>query len=522
MATDRTTEGHMDARLIGSITRIERDGRELHGYGRFVESDDAEIMRLQDFVRNGDLRGISVDLDSVEYEIVVPASEMAKMVGPLPGDEINPDPEEAAQPDQPEDDQTGMRRDENGNGLFEVEDYKMRVTAARIMGATVVPFPAFEEAFIESLATLTAALATTSQTSGYIEAWQTLEGIDFQPPAGARAEAEKGLAWRDEYGRGGTAVGVARARDIANGKNLSPETVIRMTSYFARHEVDKQGTGWSPGEEGFPSAGRIAWALWGGDPGRTWAEKVRRQMDSRKKNGSIVASAHPIQAPVVPPSSWYSNPDLAGPTPMTIDDSGRIYGHLATWETCHRGYADSCVRPPRSSSAYTHFLTGEVLCDDGSRIPVGQITIDTGHAPLYAQGQKAAAHYDDTGTVVADIACGEDRWGIWMAGSLRPDVSPEKIRALMASDVSGDWRRIGSGLELIAVLAVNVPGFHKNRVSIREAEGLVAALVANLSPGEPQRESLDRRVAERIAASIGRSTSQRLAELRSRVHQGGK
>jgi hypothetical protein len=207
---------------------------------------------------------------------------------------------------------------------------------------------------------------------------------------------------------------------------------------------------------------------------------------------------------------------------MTIDDSGRIFGHLATWETCHRGFADSCVRPPKSASAYSHFLTGEILCDDGSRIPVGQITIDTGHAPLYAQGQKAAAHYDDTGTVVADIATGEDRWGIWMAGSLRPDVSPEKIRALMASDVSGDWRRIGSALELIAVLAVNVPGFHKNRVSIREQEGLVAALVANLGPGEPRRENMDRRIIERIAASIGRSSEQRIAELRARVHQGGK
>jgi hypothetical protein len=507
MATDRTTEGHMDAILIGSITRIERDGREIHGYGRFVDSDAPEIMRLQDFVRAGDLRGISVDLDSVEYEIVVPASQMGS-----------------------EDDQTdsmgdgsGVRRDENGNGLFEVEDYKMRVTAARIMGATVVPFPAFEEAYIESMATLTAALAVTAQASGFIEAWQTLEGIDFRPPQGARAEAERGLAWRQEHGRGGTAVGVARARDIANGRNLSPETVIRMTSYFARHEVDKDAEGWSSGEDGYPSAGRIAWALWGGDPGRTWAEKVRRQMDSRRERGSIVASGHPIEPPIVPPASWYADPMLDGPTPMTVDDTGRIFGHLATWETCHRGYADSCVRPPRTASAYSHFLTGEILCDDGSRVPVGQITIDTSHAPLYAQGQKAAAHYDDTGTVVADITCGEDRWGIWMAGSLRSDISPEKIRALMASDVSGDWRRIGSGLELIAVLAVNVPGFPKSRVSIRETEGLVAALVANLGPGEPKRSSSDdRRVVERIASSIGRSTEQRLAELRSRVHQDGQ
>ena len=105
--------------------------------------------------------------------------------------------------------------------------------------------------------------------------------IDFRPPQGVQDEAAKGLEWRREYGRGGTEVGVARARDLSNGKNISPETARRMASFFARHEVNKQAEGWSPGDDGFPSAGRIAWALWGGDPGRTWSEKVRAQMESR-------------------------------------------------------------------------------------------------------------------------------------------------------------------------------------------------------------------------------------------------
>jgi len=109
------------------------------------------------------------------------------------------------------------------------------------------------------------------------------DGIDFTPPQGARAEARKGLEWRREFNRGGTAVGWARARDIANGEQLSPETIGRMNSYFARHEVDKSGEGWSPGEKGFPSNGRIAWALWGGDAGKAWAGKVARQMESRDK-----------------------------------------------------------------------------------------------------------------------------------------------------------------------------------------------------------------------------------------------
>lgn len=92
-------------------------------------------------------------------------------------------------------------------------------------------------------------------------------------------EAERGLAWRREYGRGGTEVGIARARDISNKVNLSMDTVRRMSSYFARHEVDKEAEGFRPGEDGYPSNGRIAWALWGGDAGRSWASRILEQED---------------------------------------------------------------------------------------------------------------------------------------------------------------------------------------------------------------------------------------------------
>jgi HK97 family phage portal protein len=102
----------------------------------------------------------------------------------------------------------------------------------------------------------------------------------YQPTVEMAREAERGLAWRKEYNRGGTEVGVARARDLSNRANLSADTVKRMVSYFARHEVDKQGEGFSPGEKGYPSAGRIAWALWGGDPGKSWANKIAKQIDA--------------------------------------------------------------------------------------------------------------------------------------------------------------------------------------------------------------------------------------------------
>ena len=112
--------------------------------------------------------------------------------------------------------------------------------------------------------------------------------MPWRPTEEMAVEAERGLAWRDEYNRGGTEVGVARARDIANRRNLSDETVGRMVSYFARHEVDKQGQGWSPGEDGYPSAGRIAWALWGGDPGRTWANAIYNRLQEASMKDNII------------------------------------------------------------------------------------------------------------------------------------------------------------------------------------------------------------------------------------------
>ncbi len=100
-------------------------------------------------------------------------------------------------------------------------------------------------------------------------------------------EANQALEWRREFNRGGTLVGVARARDIAAGKNLPIDTVRRMSSFFARHEVDKQAEGFNRGEDGFPSAGRVAWGLWGGDAGRTWATGIINEADDASSARSV-------------------------------------------------------------------------------------------------------------------------------------------------------------------------------------------------------------------------------------------
>lgn len=111
--------------------------------------------------------------------------------------------------------------------------------------------------------------------------------INTKPTDGMVSEAKKGLEWRKEYGRGGTEVGVARARDIQNRKELSFDTVKRMYSFFSRHEVDKKAEGFSPGEKGYPSAGRIAWALWGGDAGFSWSRKIAGMLDDDRNEEAV-------------------------------------------------------------------------------------------------------------------------------------------------------------------------------------------------------------------------------------------
>lgn len=111
--------------------------------------------------------------------------------------------------------------------------------------------------------------------------------VDLRPPATVAAAARRGLELRGEFGRGGTLVGVARARDLGNRRTLSLDTVRRMASFLARHAVDLEAPAAQPGHPDYPSAGRIAWLLWGGDAGRTWARKIVRQQhrleDAAKK-----------------------------------------------------------------------------------------------------------------------------------------------------------------------------------------------------------------------------------------------
>ena len=110
--------------------------------------------------------------------------------------------------------------------------------------------------------------------------------IGLTPTDGMKSAARRALEWKKEGRRGGTRVGLARANQIVNGTELSESTVARMYSFFSRHEVDKKATGFSSGEEGFPSPGRVAWDLWGGDAGYSWSTAKWNSIKNRRENKS--------------------------------------------------------------------------------------------------------------------------------------------------------------------------------------------------------------------------------------------
>ena len=115
------------------------------------------------------------------------------------------------------------------------------------------------------------------------EIMKAISDINTTPTDSMVSEAKKGIAWRKEFNRGGTRIGATRASQIVAKETLSPSTVRRMFSFFSRHESDKAAQGFRVGEKGYPSNGRIAWALWGGDAGFSWSTKVRNQLE-REKN----------------------------------------------------------------------------------------------------------------------------------------------------------------------------------------------------------------------------------------------
>lgn len=549
--------GHDNAVVVGRIDRAWMEGN-LMAWDGFLNPNARFVDEVVDGIVFGMYRGVSIDADDVEIEM-------------------------------PDQDDPEIQK-QMANGSLPTVFSRVRVAAV-----TIVPIPAFQEAYIK-LGSWEDNLRTEATDDVPEDDEESM--VASAAPEGARTEAKRGLAWVEEgkAGSGLEPATVERARKIAAGDDLTDEHIARMRSFFARHEVDKKGKGWSPDEDGYPSAGRVAWALWGGDAGKSFADAEFKRIERERaasldpdafdaaaaqlitvgnilreiSDASLLASAtfapgtkdgpgwltnpratarirrywtrgkgaakirwgvpgdfnrcrrqlgkyvnpaflagtcanmHKEALGVWPgrergnfdsehapamsivaaavdrlvEASWFHDPELAGPTAITVTDEGRIFGHLATWGTCHIGFEGVCTTPPASKTNYALFRLGAIDTTEGE-MAVGQITLGTGHAALKAGARAAAAHYDNTGLAVADVAAGEDAFGIWVAGSIRAGLTDEEMRELKGAKLSGDWRRVGGNLELVAALAVNVPGFPVPRTALAASGGHQDTLIAS-------------------------------------------
>lgn len=270
----------------------------------------------------------------------------------------------------------------------------------------------------------------------------------------------------DEFPEDGVVVSVATAARVSGGTVCSIPAFHQ--AYIANGTLADRVTpepGWN--EDGTPK------------------DNVLTRPTNPEDPGAVVASAWTFTAEeaIVQPASAFVRPaaldDHPDGTPLTVTDDGRVYGHLAVWGTCHIGIDGLCQEPPASATNYAYFATGSVPTDDGNYMPTGPLVMGTGHAALTLGHRPAAAHYDNTGTCVADVVMGQDHIGIWFAGCLRPGTTPQQVYALRAAGkVSGDWREVGGNLELVAALVVNTPGFSIPRPALAASAGRAQAMVA--------------------------------------------
>lgn len=428
---------------VGRIDGTWRDNAEVRGFGvlDLKSVDGFEVYRR---MKGNFAGGISIDADDILDADV-----------------------EMVWPNEPESEQTE-------GDLFKVlfgRPEKMIYHGGRIRAATLVDIPAFVEARIGLTGDREVMMPETTTAAAEPHSTETSDGS--WDDASQRRRARVGTPL-EAYAWTGPTNRVLLHHELSETGDLGPANLTACAAGIAalnrqNHDADVV-LSIVPTEDRERAYEHLAQHL--RDAGHEPLPLV--DLDSIEQ---LVASIETVPD-WCPPASWFANPDLKVWVPITVTDQGRVYGHMARWGECHIGFEDMCVTPP-FEDVHPYFMTGEVVCADGSRVAVGQITLGTGHAPLTHRASRAAEHYDNTGCAVADVVVGNDEVGIWVAGSVRSTVSAARVHELRASgQVSGDWRRIGGQLRLVGLLAVNVPGFPVPRLQARVASGVPMTLVA--------------------------------------------
>lgn len=429
----QTDDGHGGSIVVGRIEEIEfRDGMAL-GRGTLLDSYDTGMVAEQ--IEAG-VVGPSVDLDDIEYVM---------------------------------DDQESVV-----------------MTRWRIAGATLVAIPAFAGVSIDmgppvQLDDLPAEMDASDALTAAVRSsgWRDMPIADESRSWDGSAAASRVFSWaggpdNPDWGRYARAFlqkkdGVDPETKGAYGYGIADVIDGTLTiiprGVFAAAAAVQGSRGATPG----PDAEGMRRVLGG----------IYRRMDRTPpwdtESASLRASAEPEK---LPPAVWFTAPDLDRLTPLTVSDTGRVFGHIAGWDTCHVGLP-GCVTPPHSLSGYSAFHVGAQHTQDGALMPVGTLSVGGGHADINLGFRAAGEHYDDVSTAVAKVVAGEDEFGIWVAGWMLPGADPDRVRDFMSCPVSGDWRDVGGSLELIAVCSVNTPGFPVPRARVAFAMQRQRALIAS-------------------------------------------
>lgn len=456
--------GHSGSTVVGTVDGIvyDDDGAP-QGFGLLFTPDPEQLPRLAEdaaearlLLEKGAL-GLSVDLDDMEFHTVGDESQYA--AGERP---------------------------------------EIEVTRGRISAVTLVPIPAFAEAggsipltemepdeYAMELSAHNDALTASVRSSG----WGDLPVVDPGTAWDGSAAAGRVKDWAgDDMGKYGRAFLWVDAgapdklgsykfpiADVIDGQlKIVPKAVSAASSVLAG------GRGGTTIPDADQARMRSILASirkrfdQDGGRGGDRSEATDHDMDyaSAVMEAMVAAATLNETEAGLLPGEWFSDPKLAGPTPITVTPDGRVFGHLATWGTCHTGIPNACTTPPKSRSKYAYFHTGAIDTTVGE-LSVGRISMGGGHADTRWGFQAAAEHYDSTSTQAAVVRAGEDKFGIWVAGAALPGAD---LDGLKRSPLSGDWRRIGGNLELVHALAVNSPGFPVPRASV--VAGAQMALVA--------------------------------------------
>jgi hypothetical protein len=451
-------QGHSTSVTVGRIDGVDYTPDGVNAWGIIFDPDREQLPRLAEDANEA--------YELLKQRVIGPSVDLDDM-------EAHPIPAEA------------------GSDFAAEDKQELEVTKGRISAITLVQIPAFAEARPFALDDLDAdeyaemTAVTAAGVAQGMDALPVADEVDWDPAnwlfTSLDLDGAGALYQRDD-------VALFPVAQLVDGElQLLPGAVADAVSVLAYHDQDIQlGEGTKQALREELESLTAACGL----PSPPWAADA---LAASAGLTALVASAGP------PPAELFANPKFTEPTPIRVREVGghlHYSGHVATWGVCHIGFPGQCVTAPRSKTNYSYFHVGSTATA-GGRVATGKISLGGGHADVRKGFQAAVEHYDSTSTAAADVRAGEDEHGIWVSGVVRPGIEAQRLAELSSAPLSGDWRRIGGGMEMVAALAVNTPGFPVPH--LRRAGGQELALVA---AGVLQPEAAPEPVLRRPAPAI--------------------